>query len=255
MAQAICVPLYNCLTDTYRYVRPGNSSEYQNFWLSAIGATVRMNDLANYPEDIYVVQSTCNAPPTDEFCQQCFQNMGSAVIANIEFVENLSCEEILPPLNFLINCKANIDTEQRPFVISPDTVLIVTNDLTLYQGGIIKIEEYPDECYSIFIDQNVALEDAELVTVTITERYDDCECCVEKPVVITRTISEPVKDFTISLDEQCYIETTEKFSTNYYNLYLEKAYGINNYCDYQDLLKLWVEKELVDYQKINNNPL
>ena len=153
-----------------------------------------------------------------------------------------SCETCIPIYYTLVNC----DTEETIYAEPSDALL--AND-----GLVVNIEE---ETGCWLVDRFQQFTEEILIPVTITQGgYADCVCCLPEPApepeTFVRTTQQPVKQFYHITDSQCDIRTNTKFADNYYRLFQGLNYGIKNCCDDVNFDKLWIEKELSDYSKIN----
>jgi hypothetical protein len=153
-----------------------------------------------------------------------------------------SCETCIPVYYTLVNC----DTEETIYAEPSDALL--AND-----GLVVNIEE---ETGCWLVDRFQQFTEEILIPVTITQGgYADCVCCLPEPApepeTFVRTTQQPVKQFYHITDSQCDIRTNTKFADNYYRLFQGLNYGIKNCCDDVNFDKLWIEKELSDYSKIN----
>jgi hypothetical protein len=109
-------------------------------------------------------------------------------------------------------------------------------------------------CYSV--EQVIGFPTEPLVTtVVLNGGLADCTCCAgppppPEPVPFVRTIQEPVKDFTRVVVSDCDIQVNQKFAENYYRLFKQLKYGMENCCKGVDMEWLWLQKEISDYSML-----
>jgi hypothetical protein len=154
-----------------------------------------------------------------------------------------SCAECVPVYYELTNCE-----DESIIYANPQDDLLDNNNL------VVKIDiEDVATCYSV---KKIIGWYEPLVDVTVLSGgYKDCSCCepspAPEPTVFTRTTQKPVKQFYHITDTNCEINTNVKFAINYYRLFNTIKNGIQNSCEGVDFDRLWIEKELSDYSRIN----
>jgi hypothetical protein len=119
---------------------------------------------------------------------------------------------------------------------------------------VVNIAEQPGKCYTVLgpYDQDTGCPCDE---VTVTEGYADCECCLPPPppptcCEIPKYTQKPVRNYFRITDSDCAIKVNTTFANNYYKLFTGIRYGIQNCCGDVDFEKLWLEKEMSDYESI-----
>jgi hypothetical protein len=109
-------------------------------------------------------------------------------------------------------------------------------------------------CFSVTQNEGTPPEEPIEIEV-VNGPYPDCECCLPQPEPtpepFVRTTQKPVKKFYHITDSDCDIRTNVKFANNYYKLFRTIKNGLENPCGPVDFDKLWIEKELSDYSRIN----
>jgi len=155
-----------------------------------------------------------------------------------------TCADCIPVYYLLENC----ETEDIIYA-EPSTDLLANIDKTvqiLGEGGV--------SCYTV--TQIIEFTEEILVPVIISQGgFEDCTCCLPapapEPIVYTRTIPKPYKQFYHITDSECDIRTNTTFAQNYYRLFQTIKNGIANSCPDVNFEKIWLKKELSDYDKIN----
>ena len=259
MISFTCITFQSCNTSLPVSVFYASSPITDGYFESEIGNVVQITEPANFPDIYYTVLSVCysyQATP-ESSCEGCFNNgtalgfSGDTFRTYVTSTESTTC-----PVNnayVLVNCKAPFIEINAPadLIQDPDTVLVTSSDLALYVGSVINISEYPNNCYTVF---GPYTEDTGCPCgyYTVTNAYKDCECCLpDEPEVFVRTSQKPVKKYYHITDSECEIRTNTKFANNYYKLFNTIKNGMGNCCDGVDFDKLWIEKELSDYSRIN----
>ena len=248
-----CITLQNCQTNELVYVTTFSNSVVDLFFEAELGNVVQITDPDNFPDIYYLVQSICISFESipDSACETCFRN---AVSVGIEYLFSTGLDACpVTTAYVLVNCKAGDLTIGAPadLVQSPSTVLVTSSDLALYVGSVVNIAEYPGNCYTVL---GPYTEDTGCPCdyYTVTDAHKDCSCCLpDEPEVFVRTTQKPVKKYYHITDSECEIRTNTRFADNYYRLFQGLNYGIKNCCDDVNFDKLWIEKELSDYSKIN----
>ncbi|NDC94811.1 hypothetical protein EB118_05835 [bacterium] len=253
MVSYSCITLQNCQTDELVYVSTFTNSEVNLFFEAELGNVVQITDPENFPDIYYLVESICTSfqSTPGSACETCFRD---AVSVGAEYLFSTGLDTCPTSTAYvLLNCKAGDITIDAPadLVQSPSTVLVTSSDLALYVGSVVNIAEYPDNCYTVL---GPYTEDTGCPCeyYTVTDAHKDCECCLpEVPTVFVRTTQKPVKQFYHITDSECEIRTNTKFANNYYKLFNTIKNGMGNCCDGVDLDKLWIDKEMADYSRIN----
>lgn len=155
-----------------------------------------------------------------------------------------TCADCIPVYYELTNC----ETEDIVYA-EASAALLANKDKTvqiLGEGGV--------SCYTVV--QVIGFTEEILVPVTISQGgFEDCICCLPapapEPIVYTRTIPKPYKQFYHITDSECDIKTNTTFAQNYYRLFQTIKNGIANSCPDVNFEKIWLKKELSDYDKIN----
>lgn len=248
-----CITLQNCQTGELVYVSTFTNSDVNLFFEAQLGNVVQITDPENFPDIYYTVETICTSfqSTPGSACETCFRD---AVTVGAEYL--FETELTICPTStayVLVNCKASNITIGAPadLVQSAATVLVTSSDLALYVGSVVNIVEYPDNCYTVF---GPYTEDTGCPCeyYTVTDAHKDCECCLpDEPTVFVRTTQKPVKQFYHITDSECEIRINTKFANNYYKLFNTVKNGMGNCCDGVDFDKLWIEKELSDYSRIN----
>jgi hypothetical protein len=261
MSAKNCVILESCSTSTPAYTRSVPSEPpTEPFWTGLIGTIVKITDPANFPEVYYRVLDVCftNNPAPDVNCLACFNNTASAPGLALEYVEPTELTECPTEEAFvLLNCNASPSVFTQ--AMSPDeiiqsatTALVTSSDLTLYVGSVVNIEEYPGNCYQV-LGPYTSQTGCPCSYYTVTNAFKDCECCLPPvPEVFVRTTQKPFKDFTRITETECELRTIEKFTVNYYNYFRQLKYGLQNCCGDHDMDKLWMEMQMVTYNRMKN---
>jgi hypothetical protein len=248
-----CITLQNCQTNELVYVTTGSNSVVNLFFEAELGNVVQITDPDNFPDIYYLVQSICisfqSEPGSD--CETCFRDAVSVGIEYLYSTGLVSC-----PVNtayVLVNCKAGNIVIDAPadLIQSASTALVTSSDLALYVGSVVNIAEYPGNCYTVL---GPYTEDTGCPCdyYTVTDAHKDCSCCLpDEPEVFVRTTQKPVKKYYHITDSECEIRTNTRFANNYYKLFNTIKNGMGNCCDGVDFDKLFIEKELSDYSRIN----
>lgn len=264
-----CIVLQACSTNEYAYTRgEASTPENEPFWSSLIGEVVEINSPADFPDIFYKVISVCftNVEPNTE-CVECFNAINSLNSTNPPLQERYvfptgQTECSNPEKVFvLINCNANKDLvfpdtfAPADIIQSSNTGLVTATDLTFYVGSVVKLSDYPENCYTVY---GPYTEDTgcPCAYYTVSDSFPDCECCIGPiPVPWVRFVQEPVRDHTVVRISECDIQTNKKFAENYYKLFKGLKYGIENCCNGIDYDKLWIQKELSDYSLLKDPDL
>lgn len=253
MISFVCITLISCKTEDLVYITAPSNSAVDLFFQGELGNVVQITEPANFPDVYYTVGDICSsfdASPGSN-CEICFEN---AINIDLEYVTSTGSQECpVTTAYVLFNCKAEnlVIGDLETLVQSSSGLLVTSTDLALYVGGVINIAEYPGECYGVTgpYTENTGCP---CPYYTVTNAYKDCECCLpNEPEVFVRTTQQPVKQFYHITDSQCEIRTNTKFADNYYRLFQGLKYGIQNCCGDVNFDKLWIEKELSDYIRIN----
>jgi hypothetical protein len=253
-----CATLVSCRTGETVYYENGLSNLGDLF---TIGDIVEVNYPTLFPDQYYTLVSSCNY--WDPTCGACSTNP-NRIIDNTAFLYFYStdfgsnCPEVQVPPSLayvLVNCLADIVVnEPEDLEQSPDTALVTSTDLSLYVGMVVNIAEYPGNCYTVLgpYDQDTGCPCDEVI---VTEGYADCECCLPPPppptcCEIPKYTQKPVKNYFRLTDSDCAIRTNTTFANNYHKLFMGIRYGVQNCCGDTDFEKLWLEKEMSDYERI-----
>lgn len=266
-----CVSLVSCRTNTEINYSTGSNNVYPTVVSIGVGGVVQINDPANFPDTYYTITNYCNTSDYEN-CQACGSfitgTTGTDPNTVYDYAGDLAqywsdpgfegnCPKDEPeiPAYVLVNCTSDITyVNPEDIVQSYITALVTSTNLALYVGTVVKIEEYPDYCYKVFgpYNENTGCPCDEVV---VTGAYEDCACCLPVPepgcCEIPKNTQRPVHKYYRITDSDCEIKTNTKFANNYYRLYTSFRYGIKNCCDGVDLEKLWLQKEIADYDKIN----
>jgi len=257
-----CINLVSCRTsETVRYFSCDTGTIGNFLSTITIGDVIEINDPSLFPEQYYTLTSACITPGSG--CTDCdtdpnliydYDALSVRYWYATQFGSN--CPEIQPnpPAYVLVNCLADIVVnEPEDLEQSPSTALVTSTDLSLYVGLVINIAEYPGNCYTVLgpYDEDTGCPCAE---VTVTEGYADCECCLPPPpppgcCEIPKYTQKPVKNYFRVTDSDCEIKANTTFANNYYKLYMGTRYGIQNCCGDVDFERLWIKKEMADYDK------
>ncbi|NBP00091.1 MAG: hypothetical protein EBU90_08160 [Proteobacteria bacterium] len=267
----ICVTLNDCLTGAtvyYYTCKTTNAGVLNNI---TQGTLIEINDSTNFPNNYYTYQSQCNIPGNNTAqCTACSSAPNKIVDdagTSLLYWTPQPASEICPNLNSntsvyaLVNClSGSIVTESTvdQIVNSPLMAMITSSDLYLYADMIVNIDGYPDNCYKVSGPFTPGEGAPVRPTVTITNAYSTCECCLPPPpppgcCEIPKYTQKPVKDFfriTVS-DED--IKANTSFANNYYKLYMGMRYGVNSCCTGIDYEKLWINKQVVDFELIKHS--
>lgn len=267
MNQSFCVILISCTTGEVTYVRGGallpNTQEIYDFWVANVNLVITANSPL-FPDPTYIVDSVCTVPPDSiepgSPCLTCFQNGLSLFPDNVTVLGYTPC---LPTNStngyFLVNCnyditEATLQTTDISSLFGPDKVLFTFQDLYFYKNQVVKISEYDTNCYQVFYQTDGNFFDYTADTdYTILDAFEDCACCLpDVPEVFVRTQQKPFKDFTRITETECELRTIEKFTVNYYNYFRQLKYGLQNCCGDHDLDKLWMDMQMVTYNRMKN---
>jgi hypothetical protein len=155
-----------------------------------------------------------------------------------------TCNECLPKYFTLTSC----DEEIVIYAEYSAELFAVNNKVAQ-----ILIEGTPI-CFSVLLSEGTPPETPVEIEV-YSGPFENCECCLPQPAPIpepfVRTTQKPVKQFYHITDSACEIRTNVKFASNYYKLFRTIKNGLENPCGPVDFDKLWIEKELSDYSRIN----
>jgi len=281
MISRVCVTLVGCNSGEIRHVPGGIAGDATSaLWLSYLGNVVGVTTTEGYSvtpssqiftfnDPYYTVQAVfdqiCNPEDPDfEDCAECNSNLliirrtPSTQSNNpdvfITYINPTGEQECPVPSAYVLqNCGVTV-TFENPADIdpSPTGALVTQTDLAFYVGSVIRIEEYPDYCYTVLgpYTQDTGCPCPEF---TVLGGYKDCECCLpDIPPKFVRSIPDPVKQFYYIPNSECDIRINKKFAENYYKLFKTIAYGMGPCCDHIDLDKLWIDMELNDYSKISD---
>jgi hypothetical protein len=253
MISYTCITLTSCQTDTSVYITTITGSDVDLYFQAELDNVVQVTDPENFPDIYYTVNSLCSSFEVipESACETCFLNA-----VNIDLTYVTSTGSDICPVNtayVLLNCKATGIIVDAPadLIQSASTALVTSSDLALYVGSVVNIAEYPDNCYTVL---GPYTEDTGCPCnyYTVTDAHKDCSCCLpDEPEVFVRTTQKPVKKYYHITDSECEIRTNTKFANNYYKLFNTIKNGMGNCCDGVDFDKLWIEKELSDYSRIN----
>lgn len=258
----VCITFISCKDNSIIYYQTYNTDIMTLISDIGIGGIVQINDPANFPDTYYTLDSYCNV--FNPGCDSC-TNPENNVINDLQGVlfsywisYGIECPQNDPLTSayVLVNCLADIVVnEPEDLEQSPDTALVTSTDLSLYVGMVVNIAEYPGKCYTVLgpYDQDTGCPCDE---VTITEGFADCECCLPPPppptcCEIPKYTQKPVKNYFRITDSDCEIKANTTFANNYYKLFMGIKYGVQNCCGDVDFEKLWLRKELSDYNKMN----
>lgn len=266
MSNKNCVILQSCATEEYAYTRGITTDpDSEPFWSDLIGEVVQITSPANFPDTYYKVISICfNNQPPGEGCVECLNQTTTSIGGLVtpleqEYVIPLGVTTCITNNAFvLVNCKANksvvFPDNFAPADInqSPETALVTSTDLTFYVGSVVKLNDYPENCYTVY---GPYTEDTgcPCAFYTVKDSFPDCECCIGPiPTPWVRSTQEPVKDHTLIQVSDCDIQTNKKFAENYYKLFKGLKYGIEDCCKGINYDKLWIQKELSDYAMLKD---
>jgi hypothetical protein len=261
MSAKNCIILQSCKTNNYVFTRSVDSQPANEpFWTGLLNTVVQITDPANFPDIYYFVIEICSSNSVDPAseCLACFNNTPYADGVALEYVIPTGLTEC-PNVDayVLLNCKAgpNVFTlamTPEEIAQSPETALVTSSDLSLYVGSVVNIEEYPGNCYQVLGPYGTQTG-CPCPYYTITNAFKDCECCLPPvPEVFVRTTQKPFKNFTRITETECEIRTIEKFAVNYYNYFRQLKYGLQNCCGDHDLDKLWMDMQMVTFNRMQN---
>jgi hypothetical protein len=253
-----CATLVSCRTGETVYYENGNVDLANLF---TIGDVIEINYPSIFPDQYYTLVSSCYA--LNPSCSSCANDPNkiyddTAVTYFYSTTFGSNCPQVqVPPAKayVLVNCLADVVfVDPRDINQSPDTALVTSTDLSLYVGMVINIAEYPNKCYSVLGPYD-ARTGCPCDEVIVTEGYADCACCLPPPppptcCEIPKYTQKPVRNYFRITDSDCEIKTNTTFANNYYNFFTGLRYGIKNCCGDIDFEKLWLEKEMSDYEKI-----
>jgi hypothetical protein len=259
-----CLTLVSCRTSEVIHYETCNNAVASSFISTiTIGDVIEINDSSLFPDQYYRLTNSCLT--FDPSCAQCtndpdkiFDNDGLSIRYWYPTTFGANCPQVQVPPSLayvLVNCLSNVVVnEPEDLEQSPDTALVTSTDLSLYVGMVVNIAEYPGNCYSVLgpYDQDTGCPCDE---VTITEGYADCECCLPPPpppacCEIPKYTQKPVKNYFRITDSDCDIKANTNFANNYYKLFMGIRYGVQNCCGDADFEKIWMKKEMADYDKI-----
>lgn len=262
-AYPICITLYDCLSGSHVYYETQNTTSAEQIIAAVgLGNVVEITDPANFPNQFYILESSCYV--YDATCSNCF-SAANKIIDNpgislrywntTEYGDTCPGDLHTEPAYVLLNCNATVTFEfPEEIVQSATTALVTSTDLSLYVGMVVNIAEYPGNCYSVLgpYTENTGCPCDEYV---VTEGYADCACCLPPTpdptcCEIPKYTQKPVHKYYLITDTECEIKTNTKFANNYYKLFTSIKYGISNCCTGVDFDKLWIKKELADFDKM-----
>lgn len=248
-----CITLQSCQTGDLVYVTTFTNSIIDQYFQNELGNVVQITEPANFPDIYYTVDSICYSfeSTPGSSCETCFVN---GISISLDYVTSTDLDACpIFTAYVLLNCNAQDIIVDAPadLIQSPSTVLVTSSDLALYVGSVVNIEEYPGNCYTVL---GPYTEDTGCPCeyYTVTDAHKDCSCCLpDEPEVFVRTTQKPVKKYYHITDSECEIRTNTRFANNYYKLFNTIKNGMGNCCDGVDFDKLFIEKELSDYSRIN----
>lgn len=261
--QCICVTLTDCVTQQNVYYYTCKQSSQQLTFINnlSVGQLLQINDSINFPNTYYIFQSFCFSTASGCMCASQSNKIVDDAADSLRFW-SISSQLTCPNLNvnnyvyLLTNCLANITTPNvDTFTNNPAFALFTSTDLSLYVNMIVNISGQDDLCFEVSGPFSPGEGASLRPTVTITNAYSTCECCLPPPpppgcCEIPKYTQKPVKDFfriTVS-DED--IKANTSFANNYYKLYMGTRYGVNSCCTGIDYDKLWIDKEIIDLENI-----
>lgn len=262
MFYSYCVTLISCRTGETVYYETGSGNAETFVNSITIGDVIEINYPSLFPDQYYKLTQFCNV--FEPACSECSGSPnkiiddGTAVNYWYATQFGTDCPEVQVPPSLayvLVNCLADIVfVDPKDIAQSPETALVTSTDLSLYVGMVVNIEGYPGNCYSVLGPYD-ARTGCPCDEVTITEGYADCQCCLPPPppptcCEIPKYTQKPVKNYFRITDSDCEIKANTTFANNYYKLFTGIRYGIQNCCGDVDLDKIWMQKEMSDYEKI-----
>lgn len=268
MYACYCITLVSCRTGEVIHYNTCNTASAGTFLSTiTIGDIIEINDPSLFPEQYYRLTSSCTTPGggvTPE-CAECindtngisdYDGLSIRYWYPTQFGSQCPQVQVPPSLAYvLVNCLSDVVVnEPEDLEQSPETALVTSTDLSLYVGMVVNIAEYPGNCYSVLgpYDQDTGCPCDEVI---VTEGYADCECCLPPPppptcCEIPKYTQKPVKNYFRITDSDCDIKANTNFANNYYKLFMGTRYGIQNCCGDADFERLWMKKEMADYDKI-----
>lgn len=255
-----CITLTSCKSGAVLHYYTCNTSAAGDFVTSAgVGNVIQITDPANFPDEYYTLTDYC----TTFSCLECTDDPDRINDVNGDFLQywnTTTYGTVCPqtqrqPAFILVNCLANV-TIGRPRDIdqSPETALVTITDLSAYVGMVINIAEYPGNCYTVSGPYTQSTG-CPCPQYTVTQGYADCACCLPPPPPVPcceapKNIQNPVHKYYLITDSDCDIRANTAFGNNYYRMFTGVRYGIKNCCGDINFDKLWIQKELADYQKL-----
>jgi hypothetical protein len=259
----LCITLYNCDTGETIHYETNNTGLAQTVISNVgLGNVVQINDPTNFPSTYYNIVSVCDSYKPE--CAECvgdpdkiYDIYGDSLDYWYATDYGIECPSANPEIvaYVLVNCNSTVEfTDPADIIQSPADALVTSTDLSLYVGMVVNIAEYPGNCYSVLgpYTENTGCPCEEY---NVTEGYADCTCCLPPPppptcCEIPKYTQKPVHKYYLVTDQDCDIKTNTKFANNYYRYYATLRYGIKNCCEGVDMDKLWIQKEMSDYRKM-----
>lgn len=227
-------------------VRKGDASHPNNvglvdltgglFYSFAIGQQICEPCLANFPCEPIVNLPGCT----------CFQiSLGSGTSGAITLLNvgpiTPTCEECIGFTNrcyYLIDCT------------NPDNYINTTVDLSQYVGQIIKLQDCPDTCWTVY--ESFDCMGAVCISDVI-ESYPDCQSCLPpvpepEPVSLNHRAVNP-GFYTPGCPPEYTTNVNCTFAEGIYQQMVSKRYGITICCDI-DTQKWLIKKQLLDLKAL-----
>ena len=282
-----CVKLTGCTTDEVIYVSAGifpqSTTSYVSpsyyFWSALDGNVVTVSSTDTYTtlagDTVTFSDIGYTVTLYDQFgclpgdpCFDCLENrirfnQNGVIVNDDDFTQYVTdtgettCPEPSFTAYVLVNCRIDPSTlPENPEDITQSylTALVTSTNLSFYVGSVVNIVEYPDNCYLVLgpYAENTGCPCDEY---RVTQSFEDCACCTPDPepldcCEIPKNRQNPVNNYFRVVDSDCDIEVNKKFANNYYRLFTTIRYGIENCCRDVDMEKLWIQKEIADYEKI-----
>lgn len=200
---------------------------------------ININD-PNFPYENFVARAVVGGLCSSPTGFDCDVELGGLVVdsSTIEVTATLPNGSSCPTLDCftLTNCA------------KPTETIIVSNVISVYQGMVVALQEYPGKFWFVG-DPAICID--ELSNVTVVETYATCEDTLP-PVTeqYVRIEPKPDRNFSMITVSEQDIRDNVRFGNSYYDLFRSLKYGINNFCDNLTLEKTWMRKELSDMNQL-----
>lgn len=266
----ICVTLNSCLTGQPVYYYTCKQSNADITFLNELisGQLLEINDPANFSETYYTFQSFCTVPGiVSSSCTACTSSPDRITDTYAESLPlwNTSAELVCPnnnPYNdvyVLTNCSANVTVTNVDEIVNlPLLAMVTSTNLFLYVNMTVKIDGYPDYCYTVSGPFTPGEGASLRPEFTVVEAYSGCECCLPPSpepdcCEIPKYTQKPAKDFFRITVSDFEIKANSVFANNYYKLFMGIRHGVHTCCTGIDYDQIWIDKRKSDLESIKHS--